>query len=139
LLSALDDRPLADSRRILVGLGGATTGTQPGSQPLRPKALVRHRADRDAWAIEPDPSSPPAPSGPRASQPPAWVSRTETTLDWPTGARALAVYPLDGAGRRQPPLAAALAYIDGGRATVRLHTAAAQATPWYEVVLEGGQ
>lgn len=139
MIDALDDRPLADSRRLLVSLGGATTGTQPGSQPLRPKALVRHRTDRDAWSIEPDPSATPAASGPRASQAPAWVSRTDTTIDWTTDARALAVYPLDGAGRRQAPLASALARIEGGRATIRLHTVAAQASPWYEVVLEGGR
>jgi hypothetical protein len=139
LLSALDDRPLRQSRRLLITIGGATTGTQPGSQPLRPKAIVRHRADRDAWAIEPDPAAAPTPSGPRASQPPAWVSRTETAVDFATGAQALTVYPLDGAGRRQAPLAGALARLDGGRASIRLHTAAAHASPWYEVVLEGGR
>jgi len=139
LMTALDAQPLSEARRLLVTLGGATTGTQPGSQPLRPKGLVRHRADRDAWAIEPDPSANPTPSGPRASQAPAWISRTETTLDWRTAARSATVYPLDGAGRRQAPLAGSLAGIDGGRATIKLHTSAAQASPWYEVVLEGGQ
>jgi hypothetical protein len=139
LITALDAQSLPDARRLLVTLGGATTGTQPGSQPLRPKGLVRHRADRDAWAIEPDPSANPTPSGPRASQPPAWVSRTETTLDLRTTARSVTVYPLDGAGKRQTPLAASLANINAGRATIKLHTAAAQASPWYEVVLEGAQ
>ncbi len=139
LITALDAQSLHGARRLLVTLGGATTGTQPGSQPLRPKGLVRHRADRNAWAIEPDPSANPTPSGPRASQAPAWVSRTETTLDWRTPARSVTVYPLDGAGKRQAPLAAGLASIDAGRATIKLHASAAQASPWYEVVLEGGQ
>ncbi|QEI07920.1 capsular biosynthesis protein [Pigmentiphaga aceris] len=139
LVTALDAQPLPDSRRLLVTVGGATTGTQPGSQPLRPKGLVRHRAARDTWAIEPDPAVTPSPSGPRASQAPAWVSRTETTLDWRTPARSLTVYPLNGAGKRQAPMAGNLASIDNGRATIRLHTSAALASPWYEVVLEGNR
>jgi len=138
LLTSLDGRAIADARQLLVSVSGAVRGTQPGSLPKRPVDLVPYGGNREYWTFEPDPGSPRQPSGSRDTTGPVWVERVPAELRFATSARGGAtVYPLDGSGRRMAPLRPDQVKIDGnGRLTVPLQVEAAQASLWYEIVLQ---
>lgn len=134
MLTALDEVPVAQSRHLLLTVGSATVGTQPGSMPPRPKQLQRYKNTLDRWTLEPDPDRPGSPSGARHAQAPAWLSRPALCVRWQGRPAAATVYPLDEAGRRTPALAAEQAGQDGG--TVALDLAGGgRLSPWYEIVL----
>lgn len=133
-LSTLDNEAVASARGLLLTLGTATVGTQPGSIPARPKAQVRHPSGSDSWTLEPDPQSPGSVSGSRNAQPPAWLAAHRMQVSWPSKASRIEIFPLDGEGRRTPALPPARVRVEGGRAIVDLQYTAAETAPWYEVV-----
>ncbi|MES2186493.1 MAG: capsular biosynthesis protein [Pseudomonadota bacterium] len=136
LLTSLDGQPIANARRLLLSIGGAVRGTQPGSQPQRPTDLVRYRSDRDRWTFEPDPTAPGQPSGSRDTHGPMWVERTPAQLSFATTGRRATVYPLDGSGKRGEALRADQVKLTGGRLTLPVQADARQASLWYEVLVE---
>lgn len=138
LLTALDGRPLAASRRLLLTTASADIGTQPGSMPPRPKQLMLYKGDSKWWTLEPDPTAPGRPSGSTLSSAPMWMERNEARLTLATQSKKIAVYPLDGAGRRMAPLGADRVSLAGGILSVQLQADPVQATPWYELVDESG-
>ncbi|MFU1910231.1 capsular biosynthesis protein [Bordetella hinzii] len=134
MLTCLDGQPLARSRHLLLSLGNDTTGTQPGSMPQRPKLRIPYWGGAAGYTLEPDPGSA-GPSGDYATRPPAWLRRMPATLGLSARAGRLTVYPLDGEGRRRPPLPATdvVQGVDGARVRVQ---AGASPSPWYELVYE---
>lgn len=136
VVDSLDGRALADARRLLVSVGGAVRGTQPGSRPARPTDLVRYRGESAWWTFEPDPASSGKAAGSRDTAGPVWVERVPATLRLATAARGATVHPLDGSGRRLAPLPAARAQVAAGVLVLSLQASPAEASPWYEVVLE---
>lgn len=136
LLTALDNKPIADARQLLVSVSGAVRGTQPGSLPKRPVDLVPYRGNREYWTFEPDPASPGQPSGSRDASGPVWVERSGGELRFATSAHAATVYPLDGAGRRMAALRADQVKLENGQLRLPLQTEAAQSSLWYEISLQ---
>jgi hypothetical protein len=134
-VTALDGAPLARARSWLVTLGSWTTGTQPGSLPARPKEVVAYKGDTTWLTLEPDPTTPDQPSGATDTAGPAWQARSPLRLTWASKDGMPTVYPLDGAGRRQAPLAAPAVRRLGDQVTVDLHATAPAASLWYEIVM----
>lgn len=141
LLSALDDRPLASSCHLLLTLGSATVGSQPGSQPVRPKQWQRYPTGSNSWTLEPDPDHHNAPSASRQSMAPAWLRIMPMQLSWPSQsvAKEVSVYPLNGAGKRQTALPATLVRVENGRIQLQLHSSPEFATPWFEISCTNNQ
>jgi hypothetical protein len=133
LLTALDGRPLKDSRRMLLTIPGYTLGTQPGSDPPRMQRLLPYPGARDWWTLEPEAGSG-KPSGNRnGGSPPVWMERVECVVTLRSALNRLAVHPLDGTGERQKALSGAVTRIQGG---FRIHLQAdgQPLAPWYELV-----
>lgn len=129
LATSLDDRPLPESRRMLISNPGYTLRTQPGSDPPRPQQIVLYPGARDWYTIEPDQAN--RPSGSRSSGVrPVWMEQVPAIVTWRTAASRVTLYPLDGSGNRQTA-AEGVEPVEGG---FRLRLTAP--TPWYEVVVE---
>lgn len=137
LLTALDEQPISDSKRMLLSLPGNALRTQPGSNPPRPQLLVNYPNRTDWWTLERDPNFPNKPSGHRSTGiTPIWMERVECNVTLRTSARQITVYPLDGAGARQAALPAGeVEAIDGGF-RLRLQTSEQNAAFWYEIVTD---
>jgi hypothetical protein len=106
LMTALDGKPLDKSDHVLVSLPGYTL--KPGQK------VVNYPGTTDWWTLS---SSDDRPSG-GYSGGPVQMQRMDVTMKF----REMAVFPLDGAGKRMAPLAKG--------ASVRLNAE----TPWYELV-----
>ncbi len=131
LLTALDGQRVEDSARLLLTTPGATLRTQPGSG--RPQEIINYGMARDWFTLEPEPAYPNKPSGNlNGGLRPVWMERVESYVTLRTSAKQIAVYPLDGAGRRLAPLGAQdIERVDGG---FRIHLQAD--SPWYEITAE---
>lgn len=137
MMTPLDDKPLAQSRHMLLSLGSFTTGTQPGSAPKRPKQVIPYKNESRWITIEPDAGSGKV-SGPREMVAPTWMLRTKATLGVrarPSG-QCITVYPLDGTGQRMQALSASGQNCGSQDTVVMLQNEAGQASPWYEIVVE---
>jgi len=138
LLTSGDGHPIRTSSRLLLALGSQTVGTQPGSSPPRPKAMVPHPGGKGAVTLEPDPLHAGSPSGSRYAEPPAWLAASPVTVGWNTASSGrFTIYPLDGAGRRMAALPDNRVRRQSGRISVDLQVAPAESSPWYEVVADG--
>jgi hypothetical protein len=135
LLTPLDGRSLEDSRRMLLSLPGYTLATLAGSEPPRPQRLVPYPGTAEWWTLEPDPGFAERPSGGRdTGRPPVWMERVECYVTLRTGARRLAVYPLDGAGQRQAALPSDHVRRLSGGFRIHLQAEGQAYSPWYELV-----
>ncbi|MFB3825525.1 MAG: hypothetical protein ACE15B_02105 [Bryobacteraceae bacterium] len=124
LVTALDGMPIADSRRMLLSIPGATFASLANG---RMQKLVPYSADW--YTLEPD--QPGKPSGSRnGGVAPVWMERVESHVTLRSAARALEVWPLDGAGKRLAPVPA-----ERTAAGFRIHLQAEgqQFAPWYEI------
>lgn len=135
LVTPLDQRNLKESAHWLVTLGGDTTGTQPGSMPPRPKALVPYPGKSDWLTLEPDTASTQR-SGMLSTKPPSWQKHTPVELCLPYTAKQLTIYPLNGEGQREKPIVPAALTCDGPNSSwLKLQANAATASTWYEVIV----
>lgn len=134
LMTPLDGKEIARSSALLLTLGGGTVGSQPGSVPPRPKRWIPHPAGSYSWTLEPDPAHPRTISGSRYATPPAWLTATPMRLRWATPIPAVTVYPLDGQGKRLPPLPPKDATIERGILQLNLRQQSGHASPWYEII-----
>ena len=132
-LTALDHRPLHESRHMLLSLPGYTYGTQPGSDPPRPQKMVHYDSQDDWWTLEkaPHPSGKPPGIGTDAV-PPAWLERVESFLTLRTAIHKLKVFPLDGAGERLTPLSSNDVQKIKGGLKIHLHAEGQPKSPWFE-------
>ena len=132
LVTALDDKPLRESTKMLISNPGYTLGTVPGTTPPRMQKLVNYPKTTDWFTIDPDSRGADRPSGPMdAGVAPVWMERVPATLTLQSNAKSLTVYPLDGAGKRLTPFQAERVQ-DGFQ--IKLQADGQQFAPWYEVV-----
>lgn len=135
LITPLDQHNLKESAHLLISLGGDTTGTQPGSKPPRPKALVPYPGKAGWLTLEPDPMATER-SGMLSAKPPSWQKHTPVELRLPDAAKSLTLYPLNGRGQREKPIAIPRPASDGPHTSwIKLQADAATASTWYEVVI----
>ena len=128
LLTSLDGRPLAETRRLLLSLPGYTLRSRPGRTPPEPQPLANYAAAADWFTLEPE-AGVGRPSGNlNGGAGPNWMERIEATITLDLAATQLVVFPLDGNGARLDPLAG----VERAGAGFRFQ---AGATPWYELVL----
>lgn len=131
LLTPLDGHSLAESGHMLLTVGSATAGRQPGSQPPRPKRVIPYPGKPGWITLEPDAGAA-GPSAPRATAGPTWLARHPLEFEIATQGRPVAVHPLDGAGRRMAPLPTEASGDQSVR--VRLYATPEQSSPWFEIV-----
>ncbi|MCC7174761.1 MAG: hypothetical protein IT159_06155 [Bryobacterales bacterium] len=135
LVTALDQRPIRDSARMLLTVPGYTVGTQRGSDPPRPQRFIPYGQTSDWWTLEPEPAANPRPSGGMSgSAPPVYMERVECFVLLRTTADAIVVYPLDGTGARLEKLAAADVQKADGGFRIHLQADGQALAPWYEIV-----
>jgi hypothetical protein len=136
LLTALDDRPLGASRRMLLSLPGYTLASVAKSDPPRVQKLIAYPDSQDWWTLEPDAGSD-RPSGNRGGGvAPVMMERVECRVTLRTAAARLSVYPLDGAGKRLAALTAMHVTRTAGAFRIHLQAEGQSFAPWYEVVAE---
>ena len=131
LLVTRDAKPLIKSRRLLLTLSGATTGSQPDTFPTRPKNVVPYPGEAGWWTLEPDAANATKPSGPRDATGPVWLERINVNFFYPTTMKHMTIFPLDGDGQRLP----AVSRTDVVRTGQGFKIALNKASPWYEIVL----
>ncbi len=132
LVSALDTQALSAARHLLITHVAGTRGSEPGSHPLRPKALTQ---SGQYTRLAPDESSAPAPAGPRDATGPMWLEYAPAILTLRTTAdQHWSVYPLDTRGKRGDALEASAVSWQDGVLQIRLDAAQGRLSPWYEVV-----
>jgi hypothetical protein len=137
LLTALDEQPLPESKRMLLSLPGNVLRTQPGASPARPQQLVNYPNRTDWWTLEREPNFPNKPSGNRSGgNTPVWMERVECNVTLRTNARQITVYPLDGAGGRRAALPASEVETTDRGFRLRLQTSEENAAFWYEIVTD---
>jgi hypothetical protein len=127
LLTALDNLPLAQSRRMLLSTPGYTLGTGQG--------LALYADTKDWWTFPPEPGSS-KPAADRSAKPPILMERVESYVTLRTSAKRLTVYPLDGAGQRMAALGAKDIVRDDGVFRIHLQADGQALAPWYELVTE---
>ncbi len=133
LVTPLDGKPLAESGHLLLTNPGYVLGTQPGSNPVRPKRMIHYEGQQDWWTLEKDPGFEDRPSGSRNALEPIWMERVESHVTLRTSAGSIEVYPLGGAGERLTPLSAPhVRQIDGGF-EIHLQADGQEFSPWYEI------
>ena len=142
LLTALDSRPIAGSRKMLLSLPGyslrslpAPGNLQPTTAVAQPQTIVHYPGTTDWWTLD-------ATNGPGANKPsgdmnagwrPTFMERVETWLTLRTTAVSIAVSPLDGAGdvlASLPP--SEITAVPGGF-RVHLNGANQPASPWFAI------
>lgn len=132
LLTALDDRPIAQSARLLLTTPGYTLGTVPGSNPPSMQKIVPYQGASEWWTIEPEPGFTDRPSGRSvAGVAPIYMERVESAVTLRVPAKSLMVYPLDGSGKR---LAAIPVERAGDAFRIHLQADGQPFAPWYEIV-----
>jgi hypothetical protein len=128
LLTPLDNRPLAQSRHMLLSSPGYTMATVANTNPPRRQELVPYPGATDWWTLAPDAGSDKPAGSKNAGVEPIMMERVESYLTLRTNAKKFTVYPLGRAGERLTPIAAS--EIKGKR----IHLCAD--APWFEIVAE---
>ncbi len=132
LLTPLDGRPIAQSSRLLLTTPGYTLGSVAGAAGPEMQKFVNYPDTKDWWAIGREPGFADRPTGrSTGGVGPVWMERVESTVTLRSKAKGLAVYPLDGAGKRLAPLD--VERIDGGF-RMRIQSDGQAFAPWYELV-----
>ncbi len=136
LMTPLDDEDLVRSNHMLVTLAGFTTGSQAGSIPKRPKVAISYLANNSGKrTLEPEPGSSGKPSGLLHGQAPTWVERTPVRFFLPYAPERVALYPLDGAGRRGQPLPIGPDLASADASVADLQQTPDDASLWYELLV----
>ena len=126
LVTALDDKPIPASARLLISTPGYTLAHE--------QKLVNYPGAGDWWTISPEPGSD-KPSGNRnGGAAPVWMERVESTMTLHSTARKLSVFPLDGRGERLSPVAGVKHAKD--TFVIPLQADGQTLAPWYEVAAE---
>jgi len=127
VLTALDDRPLTQSRRMLLSIPGYTMGSG--------QKLGLYPGTKDWWTFSAEPGSS-KPSLDRSAKSPVLMERLESYVTLRTSAKSLYVYPLDGAGSRLEALPSQDVVRCAGGFRVHLQGAGQMFAPWYEWVAQ---
>jgi hypothetical protein len=132
VVSALDDQPVARSRRLLLTVPGPVWRSRRDAKGnLRPELPVRaHRG----WTLPSETGKPSAPL--HQGEGPVWMERHPAVVSLRLVPGEIAVYPLDGAGRRLSPLPVARRAKSEERVLIDLTTADSRVSPWYEITVK---
>ncbi|MFN0106151.1 MAG: hypothetical protein ACKV2U_29180 [Bryobacteraceae bacterium] len=126
LLTALDNQAIARSERLLLTNPGHTLRSRNAAQPSQPQRIVNYPGTRDWFTVEADVAS--RPSGDlNGGVGPTWMEKTPVRITLRTQHAELAVYPLDGAGRRMEAIVVTPS--ENG-----LQFTLSADAPWYEIV-----
>jgi hypothetical protein len=132
LVTSLDGRTLADSRRLLLSTPGYIMRTATGSNPPQPQKMINYPGTT-AWTLDPDPGSG-KPSGDlNRGAGPVWMERVESSVEFKTKAISLRVYPLSGAGTRLAALSSADVQPIPGGFRIHLQADGQALSPWFEI------
>ncbi|MBI3679122.1 MAG: hypothetical protein HY235_01755 [Acidobacteria bacterium] len=131
LLTPIDGKPLAESRRMLLSLPGQTLRTQPGAD--EPQKLVNYPGTTDWWTLEREPGFNKPSGNMNGGQRPTYFERVECFVTLRASASRMIVYPLNGSGERMSALEAS-SIPNGFR--IHLQDEGQYFSPWYEIVLE---
>lgn len=136
LVSALDRLPLRQSNHLLITHVAGLRGTEPGTKPVRPKAL---KPLGEYTLLAPDEQGDAGPGGPRDATGPMWLEYAPARLGLQREqAERWMVYPLDERGQRLAPLREAAITVQDGVPEVTLSSEHGAVSPWYEVVIRPG-
>lgn len=127
LLTALDDRPLGQSRRMLLSTPGYTMGA--GQQ------LAAYAGTTD-WFTFPAEAGAAKPSADRSAKSPVQMERIESFVTLRSTAKTVTVYPLDGAGQHLAALPAKDVVCGDGAFRIHLQADGQVLAPWYEIVTQ---
>lgn len=137
LLTAVDNRPLAASGRMLLTLPGATWRSRTGSEPPQPVRLVNYPGTTDWFTFPSDVEGRPSGSrGGTTSGKPLLMDRAELALTLRHQAAKLTVYPLGSSGERLAPLPSSQVQKLNGGWHLRLNGENQPPSPWFEFALE---
>jgi hypothetical protein len=133
MVTPLDDKPIAKSARLLVSVPGKVLRSRTG--PQEPLKLVNYPGTTDWWTLPKEDPAQEKPSAPSSGGTgPLWMERVESTLTLRIAAKAIKVYPLDGAGARLRALAAADVQKVAGGFRIHLQGDGQELSPWFEIV-----
>lgn len=134
LVTPIDAPSFQQAHRLLLTVTGATTGTQPGSMPERPKQLIPYKDTDGWWTDEPDPNLPNKPSGSRTTVAPTWQEQTQVNLfvsNLPS--QKITVYPLTADGQRLAPMSATYVQSKDNMTVIHLQQNPTEGSLWYEI------
>jgi len=134
LLTALDEKPLSESRRLLLSLPGQTLRTQPGSD--QPQRLVNYPGTTDWKTLQQEPGFNKPSGNMNGGSRPTYMERVEAFLALRVEAGSIRVYPLDGSGRRLAALDASFIAKSDNGFRIHLQAAGQEFSPWYEIILD---
>jgi hypothetical protein len=131
-LTSRDGLSLEKSRRLLLSVAGATTGSQKTGTGYRPKHLLPYKGDGMWQTLEPDQAGNSQPSGSRSAQGPVWMEKLDISVGLPVSGQQVLAYRLDERGQRAELMPAAN--------LVRQHAGfilrANAESPWYEIIVK---
>lgn len=134
LITPIDQPTFDRAHRYLLTVTGATTGTQPGSLPARPKQVIPYQSMSNWKTFEPDPSFLNKPSGSKATVGPTWQEQTKINIFISNLAQEkLTVYPLNGEGKRLMPLDNQFIKRKGNMTEIHLQENPTEGSLWYEI------
>jgi hypothetical protein len=138
LVTPSDQKPLSESRRMLLSLPGQTLRTQPGSSAAapQPQRLQNYPATTDWFTLQPEPGVNKPAGNLNGGQRPTFMERVECVIGLRSTAARITVYPLDGAGRRLRELGPESVQKTEAGFRIHLQAAGQEFSPWYELVLE---
>ena len=132
MITSLDEKPIAKSARMLISVPGKVLRSRAGTK--EPLKLVNYPGTKDWWTLPKEDPSQEKPSAPSSGgTDPLWMERVESTLTLRTAAKAITVYPLDGAGSRLKALAAADVQKVPGGYRIHLQGDGQDLSPWFEI------
>lgn len=134
LMTPIDTPSFDQAHRFLLTITGATTGTQPGSMPARPKQVIAYKGTTGWSTFEPDPDAINKPSGSKSTVAPTWQEQTKINLyvsNLPL--EKLTVYPLSGDGKRLQPLSEQFVIRKGNMTEIHLQENPTEGSLWYEI------
>lgn len=133
LLTALDGRPIHDSRRLFLSIPGYTLRSLP--RTAGPQALLNYRGTTDWWTIDPaNSSSASKPSGDlNAGSRPTYMQAVEAWITVRMHGGRIVVSALDGSGRVAGVLAETEVQPVAGGFRIHLNGPGQPQSPWFTI------
>jgi hypothetical protein len=132
LLTALDNRPIPESRRLFLSIPGRTVRSLP--RTTRPQALVNYRGTTDWWTVDPSNSGNTKPSGDlNGGSQPTYMQAVEAWITVRMHGSRIIVSALDGTGRVAGVLPQSEIQPVAGGFRIHLNGAGQPQSPWFTI------
>jgi hypothetical protein len=128
LLTSLDQKPLSDSRHLLLSTPGYTVRTN--------QKIINYQGQPGWWTLEPAPGSGKPSGDMNRGETPVLMERVESTIRLTTSAKTIHVYPLSGTGARLAPLSGKDVQPSEGGFVLHLQAEGQALSPWFEIALD---